>query len=68
MNNALKKGDRIRLKVRTFFGWKGCGTVLHDCDDDRAGLVYFHPDGDSPEARAVALRCEVARLRGEPDA
>jgi len=62
----LKKGDRIRLKVRTIFGWKGTGTVTEDqlhADDN----VYFRKDGGIGE-RNGARRHEVALMRNRtPD-
>lgn len=62
----LKKGDRIRLKVRTFGGWKGTATVTTDqvsADD----VVWFRKDGSDPDSylagRCCACRHEVALVR-----
>ena len=41
----LKKGDRIRLKVRTIGGWKGTATVTAD-EQLGSDLVQFRKDGD----------------------
>lgn len=59
----LKKGDKIRLKVRTAFGWKGLGIVTMDqCGE----LVRFRKDGDPDDGLhddCYACRHEVAKLR-----
>lgn len=59
MNRTLVKGDRVRLKVRTLFGWKGTGTVLWQSGD----LVTFTSDdvGETVDA----LRDQVALIRKE---
>jgi hypothetical protein len=60
----LKKGDRIRLKVRTISGWKGTGTVSEDQIDD---TIFFHKDGEDINSwiggRNCACRHEAAKLR-----
>lgn len=61
----LKKGDRIRLKVRTIFGWKGTATVVEDQRFD--DTVRFVKDGDSPDdflaTLCYACRHEVSKIR-----
>ncbi len=64
---SLKKGDRIRLKVRTISGWIGLATVTHDQhgwdrDDD---LVNYIRDGKPHDINCFALRREVAKLRDQ---
>ena len=67
----LKKGDRIRLKVRTILGWKGYGTVSED-QLHADSTVWFSRDGDDPEdimfGRSAACRHEVAKVRVPPNA
>lgn len=64
----LKKGDRVRLKVRTLFGWKGKGTVIRDQLTKDSG-VTFRKDGDDEhevheyEIGTEACRHEVAVMR-----
>ena len=63
----LKKGDRIRLKVRTVCGWKGMGVVVED-QFVRGGLVRFRKEGDDPgllHDHNVACDHEVALLRDQ---
>jgi hypothetical protein len=61
----LKKGDRIRLKVRTMAGWKGLGTVSADQHPYNDTIVFFR-DGKSPiYDRCIAARREVALVRKE---
>ena len=59
----LKKGDRIRLKVRTMGGWKGIGVVTQDqsASDD---AVWFRKT-DTGERHCSACRHEVAKIRGK---
>lgn len=62
----LRKGDLIRLKVRTAFKWKGLAVVaedqlLHDPDS----IVAFHRLGHPDEATSIALRKEVALVRDD---
>ena len=62
MKNTLKKGDRIRLNVRTMTGWKGCGTVTRD---QCCNLVAFRPDGRTTDLGfdSHAMRNEVTKLK-----
>lgn len=64
---ALRKGDRIRCKVRMFFsGWKGTATVIEDVASTRDDeLVWFARDGRDPDDRCVAIRSQVAKLRDQ---
>ena len=59
----LKKGDRIRLKVRTVFGFKGTATVVNDQVNN---LVQWRPDGSNPDDTSqdfcYACRHEVAKI------
>lgn len=61
----LKKGDRIRLKVRLLSGWKGTATLVEDESPD--GTVQFVKDGDDPndwlDCLCFAGRHEVAKMR-----
>ena len=66
-DKLLKKGDRIRLKVRLMSGWIGKATVTKDTffDDDS---VDFIKDGYNPEeyphdSYGSARRHEVVVLR-----
>lgn len=56
----LKRGDRIRLKVRTMLGWKGEGIVEEQVGDS----VRFKraDDVDAGEGRCYAWRHEVSRI------
>jgi hypothetical protein len=62
----LKKGDRIRLKVRTIGGWKGTATVTEDQISPDV-TVWFRKDGSDPDDwmadRCCACRHEVAVMR-----
>lgn len=59
----LKKGDRIRLKVRTVFGFKGTATVMEDqVGDEPDATIRFKKDG-STEEHCYACRHEVAKIR-----
>jgi hypothetical protein len=53
----LRKGDHVRLKVRTISGWKGTGTVATDQIND---MVDFHKDGGGT---CAVLRKEVSKIR-----
>lgn len=61
----LKKGDRIRLKVRTMGGWTGTATVTEDqLMPDHP--VFFRKDGDAENwlnDRCCAGRHEVSVIR-----
>lgn len=58
--NQLKKGDRIRLKVKTVFGWKGTGTVIRQ----NADMVSFQCDGETGDlSTGTAMRWEVSKIR-----
>ena len=60
---AIRKGDRIRLKTRTAFGFKGYAIALNDCfDNDPNAIVEFRPERcDDPHYLGVACRFQVAR-------
>jgi len=60
----LKKGDRIRLKVRTVTGWKGIGTVIKDQLHNGSG-VLFKRDGHNDLCGCGALSDEVVLLRNQ---
>lgn len=61
----LKKGERIRLKVRTFSGWKGVGIVADDESPHESGLIAFYKlvPGEHHPDRCFALRDQVALIR-----
>ena len=40
----FKKGDRVRAKSRTMFGWKGTGTVIRDQISDDVGVTIWKDD------------------------
>lgn len=62
----LKKGDRIRLKVRTMSGWIGSATVIEQVPDTFSdSLVWFARDGRDPNEQCCALRSQVAKLRDQ---
>jgi hypothetical protein len=66
VKRLLKKGDRIRVKVRLMSGWKGTATVT--CDQySREDTVQFIKDGDDPNdwpaGLCLACRHEVLLLR-----
>lgn len=56
----LKKGDRIRLKVRTMAGWKGTGTVMED-QITADGGVRFIKDGAEPGTLEYEIGCDACR-------
>jgi hypothetical protein len=58
----LKKGDRIRLKVRTISGWEGIGTITEDQEGDS---ISFRKDGGTEENNR-AMRHEVTLLKRTP--
>jgi len=57
----LKKGDRIRLKVRTIFGWKGIGTVIEDQLHENSAVRFKKDENGSNNC--TACRHEVAKMR-----
>jgi len=57
----LKKGDRVRMKVRTLMGFKGCGTVV---DMTPSGLVCLRRDGRREDDYCFAMRHQVAKITG----
>ena len=61
----LKSGDRVRLKVRSLFGWKGTGTVSEIIGDgtDPNTSVEFLKDGSSE--LCTCCRHELAKIRPE---
>lgn len=59
----LKKGDRIRLKVRIACGWKGLATVTADQAEDGAdATVQFKKDGGI-EVDTIASRYQIVKLK-----
>ena len=64
MTKALRKGDVIRLKVRTAFGWRGYGIVNRDmAEHDPDATVSFYRFGHSPDEMCIAKRHQVALVR-----
>ena len=62
MLKRLKKGQRIKLKVRLMSGWKGYGTVIVDDGE----CVCFVKEGRDPEdylERCVCNRDELSVCR-----
>lgn len=66
--HLLRRGDVIRLKVRTMGGFKGLGVVTEDMVSP-GGAVYFVRMGrDLRESPSVATRREVALIGALEDA
>jgi hypothetical protein len=64
MTKPLQKGDVIRLKVRTVFGWQGYGVVKEDMvHHDPDATVSFHRVGHSPDETCIAKRHQMALVR-----
>lgn len=64
MTKALQKGDVIRLRVRTVFGWQGYGIVNEDMTEhDPDATVSFHRVGHPPDETCIAKRHQVALVR-----
>jgi hypothetical protein len=65
----LKKGDRIRLNVRTIAGWKGKGTVMQDQKTPESSVRFIkdgtHLESIEYEIGCEALRREVSMLRAK---
>ena len=68
----LKKGDRVRAKVATMFGWKGTGTVAMDMtegDDTvtvwKDGFEHESCHGYPMAGSALFCRHEVAKMRNQ---
>lgn len=61
----LKKGDKIRLKVRTLFGWKGIGIVMED-QIERGGdaSIRYQKEGTEQDM-CFALRYQVSKCRAK---
>lgn len=64
MTRLLRKGDHIRLKVRTISGWKGEAIVVEDqlSVDDRS-VTFRRLDSDPEMPPGLAMRHEVALIR-----
>ena len=65
---TLKKGDRIRVKVRLLGGWKGFGTVsATPTSNSPDAVVWFFKDGQDTTdpflGRNAACRHEVAAVK-----
>jgi len=59
----LKKGDRIKLKVRTFSGWKGYGIVIMDMSS-KDDIVHFVKEEQPDDFfNCCAGRHEVVKCR-----
>ena len=59
MTRLLREGDRISLKVRTVFGWKGDAVVVRD-QLSPGGIIAWRRDSDDPDvAPSFAMRHEV---------
>ena len=65
MTHRIKKGDRIRLKVQTVFGWKGYAYAKQDqlTDDPSEVIEFFRENKDPQTDHCIACRFEVARCR-----
>ena len=63
----LKKGDKIRLKVRTCSGWKGFGTVTQDQVYKDDAILFSKDDQELGfgNERNSACSHEVALLRNQ---
>lgn len=63
--SRLKAGDRVRLKVRSLFGWKGTGTVTEIIGNgaDPDTFVEILKDGSSEHC--TCCRHELAKIRTE---
>ena len=60
----LKKGDRIKLKVRMISGWKGEGIVTEDQHPTNDTIVFARCD--NPEfSRCIAGRHQVWRMHNK---
>ena len=59
MTRLLRKNDRIRLKVRTTFGWKGDAVVVRDQFSPEDIIVWRRSDDKSGGPPAIAMRHEV---------
>jgi hypothetical protein len=60
----LKKGDRIGMRKRTTFGWKGKGTIAED--ESPSGRVLC-VQKDNGEGTCYVTRGEVVLLKPEPN-
>lgn len=58
----LKKGDTIKIKVATIFGWKGFGTVVED-QLSRDNRVIVYSENDTENERCIAMRHEVQLIK-----
>ena len=58
----LKKGDFIRLKVRTITGWKGVGIVKRDMVSDDDIVDFYRIDGLEDDL-CCCLRHECSKIR-----
>lgn len=71
MKKLLKRGDRIKIKVRLISGWIGYGTVSED-QINPDGTVWFVKDGDSIDDWLANKNCvcrhEVSVCRKQNEA
>jgi hypothetical protein len=59
VTRLLREGDRISLKVRTAFGWKGDAVVVKD-QLSPGGIIAWRRESDDPSGPpSFAMRHEV---------
>ena len=61
----LKAGDRVRLKVRSLFGWKGTGTVTAVIGGGTDPDVSVEILKDGSSEHCTCCRHELAKIRPE---
>lgn len=59
MARFLRKGDRIRLKVRTALGWKGDAVVVEHQLSPGSIIVWRRSNDDPEGPPGIAMRHEV---------
>ena len=62
---ALKAGDRVRLKVRSLFGWKGTGTVSEIIGDGTDPDTPVETLTAGSSEHCTCCRHELAKIRTE---
>jgi hypothetical protein len=65
MPKAIAAGTRVRMKVRTFVGWKGTGTVTEVYGDSVRLVKDGYPLADSWGGMVDAMRHEVSVLKDQ---
>lgn len=66
MVRLLKKGDRVRLKTKTVFGFREVGTVCRDQLDYYDEIIAFWKDGEEggdDRSPRLAMRHQLALMR-----